>query len=174
MTLRVATLSHGEIESGFFASFTDMVRLGGYCFYTKDVCEAITSLAKDPEERYMEMHAYMPDRYYKEMDDWTLEKLLLRDMPRNNESAGAFPLAFLISKKADTVQVAEYAIEADHFAVFLDYVAHGGFSREWNEKSGPEYARTACAALEKTRHPIFANYPVREAKPTLEKRKAGG
>jgi hypothetical protein len=51
MSLIIKTKSHGEIDGGFSASFTESVGFGEYDFPTRNLCDLIRYLSDHPEIR---------------------------------------------------------------------------------------------------------------------------
>ncbi len=178
MTLYVETLSHGEIESGFFASFTQYARLGDYAFSTRHFCELIKYLAENPETKSARLHGHTVQQFWKKQDTY-LEGLIktlqeadspdfeefdknvnkkldnyFKDQQKEelNLEDDTIVLNIKVKKDYSSIKIGKYEIAPDHFRIFSKYLAQGGFLG-W--KDPPDYSKPTLEAIKKSSNPLF-------------------
>ncbi|MBT5022379.1 hypothetical protein HOK51_03330 [Candidatus Woesearchaeota archaeon] len=180
MTLILVTETHGEVSSGFCATFTQFSRLGEYCFTTKHLCELIQHIAENKDLCETKILSFDESLFWKKDIKYTLGLLKLvheeqeSEGPINNSVLDKYVadetsisqkeelqlytqgtmLDVIISDSGNSIQVGEYTINSTHFGRFADYLTHGGFMG-WNPKT-PKFATTAKEAMEKSKHPLYS------------------
>jgi hypothetical protein len=182
MTLFVETESHGTVESGFYCSFVQFVRLGEYAFATRHLCELVQHLAEHPNMRGGRIRTYDLDRFYERFDEHiqefvqTLEEaqqswlpeLQRTDMDRRMENEqGEISLEdevdlydegkllpVKVSEDGSMITIGQYTISALHFGIMAVYVARGGFIGWLNGKK-PEFAEAALEAIKRSENPLY-------------------
>lgn len=69
MTLILKTESHGEVESGFYSTFTQFARLGEYTFATRHLCEFARHIAEKPNIKDGRILGYDLDKFWQRVDN---------------------------------------------------------------------------------------------------------
>ena len=178
MTLIIKTESHGDIESGFFCNFTQMVRLGKYAFKTETLCNLVQYLAKNPDKKEIEISGYDVDKFWEIenkhrknlaglisdtskffvsqiVDIYIKEnrgKLSEEDTQDLVKEGEIIPIDIDNNKKLITI--GEYEIEDIHFGIMMYYITRGGWIG-WPENTKPDYAEPTIKAIKKSRNPLF-------------------
>ncbi len=171
MTLLLETKSHGTVESGFFASFTQMARIGQYAFETKDLCNLAKTLAENPKLQNLEISGCGLDQYRQ------LEKKYMNLIMKNyvslsdeafdefaEETQGNLPLEAkveLINVRKivpinvghDDIKIGEYTIENNEFASMMYYFVNGGFFG-WAERE-PSFIAPTIVAIQMSKNSLF-------------------
>ena len=181
MTLMVETESHGEVESGFYSTFTQFARLGEYAFSTRHFCELVQYFAKNPQISKAQILGYDLDKF------WEREEDHMQEITRMIIEAGQSYLPEL--QKSDTEQlerhrgevcaedevdlydegrmvpvdvaddesaitIGEYRIPALHFGRMAVYLAMGGFMGWMNEQK-PEFAEPTIEAIKGSERELY-------------------
>ena len=160
------TESHGDVESGFYAAFMQLARLGEYTFATKHLCELVQYFAKDNKATETKAIVYDLDtfeagntRYHQQLfqlflkdieeSDLTqqLQKLEIENplkLGKDAHSNGKI-IPVVVAREEDSISIGEYKIASLHFGRMAYYLAHGGFFG-W-PGTRPEFAEETMTAL---------------------------
>ncbi|MDP1695682.1 MAG: hypothetical protein Q8L29_02090 [archaeon] len=182
MTLILETESHGEVESGFFSTFTQFARLGEHTFATRHLCELIQHLAKNPRLHRTQILSYDLDKFWQRQEDYAQEILQIiseaeqsylpelhrLDMKRQLErqqgeisieddinlynDGKMIPIRILSDEKFITL--GDYKVAALHFGRMAVYFARGGFLG-WSDGQKPEFAKPTIDAIKNSRRELY-------------------
>lgn len=176
------TESHGVIESGFFATFTQFARLGEYTLATRHLCELVQHLAEHPDIREAKILGYDLDKFWQREGDHTQEimqmvreaeqsylpELHCDEMERQLErEQGEVPLEdeidlhdegrmipAKVGNDGSSITIGKYRISALHFGRMAVYLARGGIMGWMNEQK-PEFAEPTLQAIKESRNPLY-------------------
>ena len=176
MTYQLTTCSHGVIQSGFFGTFTQMVRLGVYVFLTKNFCEQVQEIAEDSDLRIGKLLSFSKQIYLErraEQRNTLLETLVRQGSKAADEliidqqmgpsiddeldlrgEGTMVPLR--ITSSARDIVVGQYRVTASRFASFSTYIASGGFFG-WCDGVVPRWAQRSLDSLSISYHPLFGS-----------------
>ncbi len=179
MTYYLETLTHGEITSGFYASFTQFARLDTYCFPTKHLCDLATDFATHPNALKGTLAAYTEEKFEKMQNVYMLrmheafEESKLRNDGRRwlqsqsaklreeldpsddyNLKNEATPLPVVVSLHGEYVSIGPYEFGSRHFGRFAVYLAEGGLMG-WPAGKTPSYAKPTLDAIKQSKNPVF-------------------
>ena len=178
MSFMLYTESHGDIETGFYASFMQLSRFGRYVFPTKSLIDLFRQLAKKPEARSAQLLTYTLEDFWERDTDYvsmlqaqlrsepvdtgntneTIDSLVIKSVNEGAERDSLeLPIrgevvGIVISSGGETVQVGDYVVSREHFGRFAWYVANGGL---FGWKEVPDFAKGAKRDLRYARHPIY-------------------
>jgi len=180
MTLVVYTESHGEVESGFFAFFTQFTRLGDYTFVTKQFCEISRQFAENPRAKHGRILAYNTEKFWRRfeegfddamqnIDDCVRKfkcfkpEIVTQSIVTNGNSSLEDELdlgnegeivPIYISDDEKTVTIGKYNMLANQFGFMAYYAAHGGWLG-WSPGHEPDYAQPTLQALNSSERLYF-------------------
>jgi hypothetical protein len=182
MTLLLETQSHGEVESGFFSTFTQFARLDKHTFATRHFCELAQSLAENPQVRKAQLLSYNLDKFWQRqkehVDEFTqvlmeaeqsyLPELQKFDMDRqlkgkqgqisiedevNMYDEGRM-IPVIVTDDEKLISIGDYKIAALHFGRMAVYLAHGGFLG-WMDGQKPEFAEPTIEAIKLSNRKLY-------------------
>ena len=161
MSLEIKTISHGEIDAGFYSNYIQLVILGDYFFHTKSMCEMIEQVADnrangnlnsykiEDYERYREEFARRIWANRSSQDDGAAFDRLIEDSLEEvlpgGESVGW-------CTGPERISIGKYIIPAVDFYLFAAYLARGGI---FGWLTTPGFAKSAAKALENSVSPLI-------------------
>ncbi|PIN89225.1 hypothetical protein COU57_06315 [Candidatus Pacearchaeota archaeon CG10_big_fil_rev_8_21_14_0_10_32_14] len=183
MTYELGTLSHGEIDSGFYAQFTSFVRIGKYSTPTRHLCEIVEKFAAHPEIHETYLLVYPEEKFWnqeREQRDEALQTTLTTLREEQREENDFIPLMLESFRKQGEVGVieeynldgegisvplriwgdesgvviGEYEIASEEFKSFVTYVARGGLFG-WLEQCIPDYSEPTLNAIRNSKRKLF-------------------
>ncbi len=171
MTLELITKSHGNIESGFFAAYTSLFRMGDYTFATQHLYELITHIAKNSPPITGTLFTFNADAFSEgyatyntnlvkkiaELDVSVLEKFIESKQgkisPEQEKNVYQTWRKTPVTVTSDTVTIGKYIIAGGHFEFMAVYACNGGWFG-WSREA-PFYAKAAAEAIQGTENPLF-------------------
>lgn len=166
MTAVIRTKSHGVIEGGYFAAFTQFVRFGDYSTPTSRMCRLAARFAENAEKRSDSLLVYLDDIFTERLDEYVMrlqqaanpqEFLDLQrehKIPAEDEfDVFGEGVDIPVNVNCDEANVGVYTLSPQELAGFLHYVARGGFLG-WHGNS-PDYATHAMEAMRNSKNPLF-------------------
>ena len=152
MTYIIETVSHGNVEAGFFSVFGHMTRIGKYAWVTKHFCNMTSVIANNPDAHVLQVPTYPVEKFWTKCEDYicardeiycdhfsgngatndTLLKRLqvLEQEPQLTDELDVrgetCALDVIVDKKEKRIRIGEYVVEAFHFSDLAIYVAQGG------------------------------------------------
>ncbi len=172
MALYVKTKSHGDIESGFLASFTKLARLGEYAFETRDLCSLASCIAQNPRIKELKIHAYPEEVFWDVQRIYMNSFRLLEDY--SSEDIGLFRrlnqgemsleeksevmdkgIILPIEVDKDKIRIGKYLIGNFHFGLMAVYLARGGWSKWQDENNKPDFSDSTISAIKKSKNPFY-------------------
>ena len=182
MTLILKTESHGEVESGFYSTFTQFARLGEYTFGTRHLCELVQYLAENPEVNRAQILGYDLDKFWQRFSDNTQElikmiteaeqsylpELKRFDMERQLErqqgevivedevdlynEGRMIPIRVIDNERS--IKIGSYKVSVLEFGRMAIYLANGGFMGWMNDKK-PEFAEPTINAIKNSTRELY-------------------
>lgn len=169
MTFELKTLNHGEIEAGFFSCFVQYTMFGEYAFATRHFCELVQYLAKNPNAKEARIGGYSKEEFWKKQEDHAQGIIeLISRADKSSKDLGEQVDQYFQKEEVETntnvtlvpvkvyeekIQIGNYQIEAEEFAIFSKYVAGGGFFG-W-DKNEPDFAKPTLNAIKKSKSPLL-------------------
>jgi len=182
MTYIIGTKSHGEIESGFFADFTQFARMGEYTFTTKHFCELAQYLSEEPDRREGTILSFDLNNFWKAEEehsqgfiDQFLNKLAetsrsdlqtlveddqfssQNDISKDNE-VNLYKQGKIIQVKANgtgnSITIGDYNMSSLEFGMFISYLAGGGWYG-WRKGLEPDFSKPTIEALKSSANPLY-------------------
>ena len=174
MTLYVMTESHGEVESGFYAVFTQFCRLGDYSFTTREFCDFLCYIADNPEVREARIKSYDLGKFQQRLEE---HRRYLVDVMSNVEceheiekgicavqgeapaddmtdlSGETETLNIQINSGCDRINIGDYELSAEHFGGMSFYIARGGVCG--GVEPAPEFAVITMNSIRTSKHGIY-------------------
>lgn len=181
MTAIIRTKSHGDVQSGFVAIFTGLVRVGDICIPTKHFCEATRFVAEHPDTTSIKVMSYSAAKFETllerqaldfmrsiermeasnilqlmgpRMAEFDLSQHFVEQQKQGLSMEGWTPLKIEIDNTKAEVKAGEYVIGFDEFAEFSLYVVKGGFVG-WMNQQFPDYASEAHEAIKSSKNELF-------------------
>lgn len=69
MSCIIQTESHGEIEGGFYSSFTAFVRVGDYSMPTREFCDIVKAFATNPQLEHAKAYVFESDKFFERYEE---------------------------------------------------------------------------------------------------------
>ncbi len=182
MTLLLKTESHGEVESGFYSTFTQFARLGEHTFATRHLCELVQHLAENPHVHKTKILGYNLDKFWQrqgehvqELIQMTLEaeqsylpELQRFDIDRRLESQqGEISveddvdlynhgrmIPVRVTDDERLITIGDYRVSVLHFGRMAVYLANGGFLG-WMNGQKPEFVEPTIDAIKNSRRELY-------------------
>ena len=182
MTLLLPTLSHGEIEAGFFATFTQFTRLGRYCFLTKHMCDLARGFADNPSSFRGRILGYPLEKFEQRFEDHLSGLLQILSEADEYSSPGAVhldqdlqvqalqqevpledeidirneaqPLRVEVLTPGKEIIIGEYSLSSLEFGGMALYLANGGHLG-WDPRNVPPFAVDLRAAIRSSLNPLY-------------------
>ena len=182
MTLMLTTESHGDIESGFYSTFTQFARLGEHTFATRHLCELVQYLANNPALRQTQILGYDLDKFWERQGDHMQEfaemitetensylpELQRFDLERRLErEQGEIPVEddvdlynegcmvpIKVTEDERFITIGNYRISAIHLGRMAIYLARGGFMG-WMNGQKPEFSETTIEAIKNSQRGLY-------------------
>lgn len=183
MTLVITTQSHGQIEAGYFGSYTAGFRFGEFAFPTRAVIRMVQHFAEKSSSLAVNLPSFGEEVFWKrastnlslicdrlfEMNDSLFPELKRNELEAELRSLDsgifgererpAFVVAPIrISDDEKIISLADYKIDRDEYQFLAGYSLRGGWFG-WPDKKFPEEALDAIAAVRKCRRPLYLDFP---------------
>lgn len=175
MSVRLKTLSHGDIESGFWGPNTGYTMFGDHVFTTRNFCGMLRYLAENTDSRYIDIRAYDAEKIEDAMNNFSRailssvqngcsvdEHLLIRQGNASAEdeldlNRNSIKVPVSLSPRERVVHIGDYRISRGHFLYIAHRIVRGGLFG-WN-CGAPEFARQTSDAIKASERPFYKNYP---------------
>lgn len=176
MTLIIRTISHGDIEGGFFSVYTNGFRFGEYAFPTQHIHSVIEYFAKNPKRYAANLFSFGEDIFWDEFSQ-QISELGLEILTRTDdlgsiideffkEGQGIFDpvkisamretmvgVPIRIPDDEEQVALGQYRLDRSEFKGLVYYVVRGGWFG-WNNNT-PESAERAKIAIQNSTRTLF-------------------
>ena len=160
MTYVLETKSHGNIDAGFYSSFTALARVGEYTFLAKDLCGLAAQLATSPKLRNGKLLDLGEDSFWEGFQTRLMDRTTL---PRNLQTPtleevfdlgnSGNPVSLHVHKSENSINIGRYRIAARNFSSFSYYLASGELFG-WGY-SVPGFSELTVNALRQSQRPLF-------------------
>jgi len=159
MTLVIPTLTHGEIEGGFFGPVVNFFRFGKYIFLTKHFLELVSDLAGSPSLLDSRIVSFDYAIYTRGIDD-ALQDILQRAMPHSYRDIQSSDIIgegvyvpVLVNERGTQISIGEYTLSSNEYCGITRYLIHGGFMGWGN--SEPLYIHGLSEFVKMSEHPLY-------------------